>query len=279
MDRVNDGFLRSRGGTAKLLDDCIADASRQEAARAEVTRALLRDLKAEFQGRRADAPSVVAAPVGVPTAPTQTPLAAPAPNGDFFLAGPGRKKLGERRRRILACYVSMLADKRNERITTAALAQFMELSEAALYRNFASKGAMLESLIDAVEDALFAQIEQIDRHAVRYRLDTRSHVAMLVALPLKFAEAYPGASRLMAGDALAVEDSQLRNRMTMVFVRFESTLLGALLRGESVPKRNPAGLAAALCAFSVGRMLRFSNSGFADMPTADLDACLEMMLR
>lgn len=278
MDRVNDGFLRLRGGTAKLLDDCIADASRQEAARAEATRALLRDLKAEFQGRRAEPPPA-AVPSATQAAVVQSSASVPPPNGDFFLAGPGRKKLGERRRRILACYVSMLADKRNERITTAALAQFMELSEAALYRNFASKGAMLESLIDAVEDALFAQVEQIDRHAVRYRLDTRSHVAMLVTLPLKFAEAYPGASRLMAGDALAVEDAQLRNRMTMVFVRFESTLVGALLRGDTAPKRNPAGLAAALCAFLVGRMLRFSNSGFADAPTADLDACLETMLR
>ena len=59
-----------------------------------------------------------------------------------------RPKPGERRVQILQALASMLQQPGLERITTAALAARLEVSEAALYRHFASKAQMFEGLID-----------------------------------------------------------------------------------------------------------------------------------
>ncbi|MCL4698170.1 MAG: TetR family transcriptional regulator, partial [Burkholderiaceae bacterium] len=57
-----------------------------------------------------------------------------------------RPKPGERRLQILQTLAAMLEQPGAERITTAALAAKLDVSEAALYRHFASKAQMFEGL-------------------------------------------------------------------------------------------------------------------------------------
>ena len=60
-------------------------------------------------------------------------------------------KPGERKLQILQTLATMLETPRGERVTTAALAARLEVSEAALYRHFASKAQMFEGLIEFIE--------------------------------------------------------------------------------------------------------------------------------
>src|SRR6478752_6430931 len=78
-------------------------------------------------------------------------------------AAPVRKrpKPGERRVQILQALAMMLEQPGAERITTAALAARLDVSEAALYRHFASKAQMFEGLIDFIEQSVFTLINQI----------------------------------------------------------------------------------------------------------------------
>src|ERR1035437_6782416 len=73
-----------------------------------------------------------------------------------------RPKPGERRVQILQTLATLLEQPGGERITTAALAKELQVSEAALYRHFASKAQMFEGLIDFIEQSVFALIGQIE---------------------------------------------------------------------------------------------------------------------
>ena len=72
-----------------------------------------------------------------------------------------RPKPGERRVQILQALATMLEQPGAERITTAALAARLEVSEAALYRHFASKAQMFEGLIEFIEQTVFTLVNQI----------------------------------------------------------------------------------------------------------------------
>ena len=70
-------------------------------------------------------------------------------------------KPGERRLQILQTLATMLENPRSEKVTTAALAAKLDVSEAALYRHFASKAQMFEGLIEFIETTLFSLINKI----------------------------------------------------------------------------------------------------------------------
>src|SRR3954468_19963122 len=72
-----------------------------------------------------------------------------------------RPKPGERRVQILQALATMLEQPGAERITTAALAARLEVSEAALYRHFASKAQMFEGLLEFIEQSVFTLVNQI----------------------------------------------------------------------------------------------------------------------
>lgn len=70
-------------------------------------------------------------------------------------------KPGQRKLQILQALASMLEQPKGEKITTAALAARLSVSEAALYRHFASKAQMYEGLIEFIESSVFGVINQI----------------------------------------------------------------------------------------------------------------------
>ena len=196
-----------------------------------------------------------------------------------------RPKPGERRVQILQALASMLEQPGAERITTAALAARLSVSEAALYRHFASKAQMFEGLIDFIEQSVFTLVGQITGRdapdpAQSPEVGTRQ-AARIVALLLQFGERNPGMVRVMVGDALVFEHERLQQRMNQFFDRIESTLRQCL-RGASAASATPtvdAQVAASvLAAFAVGRLQRYARSGFKRQPTEHLEASLALML-
>ena len=66
-----------------------------------------------------------------------------------------------RKDQILQSLARMLENSPGERITTAALAKEVGVSEAALYRHFPSKARIFEGLIKFMEETLFLRISRI----------------------------------------------------------------------------------------------------------------------
>lgn len=198
-----------------------------------------------------------------------------------------RLKPGERRNQILQVLAAMLQEPGNERITTAALAARLQVSEAALYRHFASKAQMFEGLMEFVEQAVLGLVQQIaGEEATLGTLSAeegRARAARIVAVLLQFAEKNPGMVRLMVGDALQGEHERLQARMQQFFGRIESTLRQCLrpaasALGSNAPTVQAQVAAGVLLCFAQGRLLRFVRSDFQRIPTEHLEASLSILI-
>jgi TetR/AcrR family transcriptional regulator len=201
----------------------------------------------------------------------QAPAAAPARK---------RPKPGERRVQILQALATMLEQPGPERITTAALAAKLSVSEAALYRHFASKAQMFEGLIDFIEETVFSLINQIQS---RQPGDALRQTAGIVSVVVQFAERNPGMTRVMVGDALVFEHERLQQRMNQFFDKLEAALRQCLREameaaGTATPTVDAQVRASLLTAFLLGRLQRFARSGYRKSPSEHLDACLARML-
>jgi len=204
----------------------------------------------------------------------ESSLDAPAP-----VAPRKRPKPGERRVQILQALATMLEQPGAERITTAALAARLEVSEAALYRHFASKAQMFEGLIEFIEQSVFTLVNQIGEREPVGSVQAGKIVTML----LHFAEKNPGMTRVMVGDALVFENERLQHRMNQFFDKIESTLKQGLRSGadgecSATPTLDAQVRASMLTSFAVGRLQRFARSGFKRLPSEHLEASLARML-
>ena len=196
-------------------------------------------------------------------------------------AAPTRKrpKPGERRIQILQTLASMLEQPGAERITTAALAARLDVSEAALYRHFASKAQMFEGLIEFIESSIFTLVNQIGER----ESDAATQVRKVLTVLLQFGEKNPGMTRVMVGDALVFENERLLARMNQFFDRIESQLRQSLraaaeAAGSATPTVDANAQASVLTAFAVGRLQRYARSGFKRTPTEHLDAALRLLV-
>lgn len=173
-----------------------------------------------------------------------------------------------RRREILEALAKLFEAQPFGRVTTAALARELGISEAALYRHFPSKARMLEGLIEFIEDALFGRIRVI----LEETPGTRERMYQICGLVLLFAERNPGMVPLLTGDALAGETERLRQRIGQLYERLETQLRQVLREGEARERlaagATPSAVTALLLALIEGRLRRFVRSGFADRPTA-----------
>jgi TetR/AcrR family transcriptional regulator len=202
-----------------------------------------------------------------------------APGGSEPAAAPMRKrpKPGERRVQILQALAEMLEQPGAERVTTAALAARLGVSEAALYRHFASKAQMFEGLIDFIERSVFTLVNQITEREAAGRDQAQRIVTML----MHFAEKNPGMTRVMVGDALVFENERLQNRMNQFFDKIEAALRQVLREaaaGSATPSVDAQVRASAVTAFVAGRMQRFARSGFRRLPSEHLEAAVALML-
>ncbi len=188
-----------------------------------------------------------------------------------------RPRPGERRVQILETLATMLQEPGAERVTTAALAAKLSVSEAALYRHFASKAQMFEGLIEFIEQSVFTLVNQI----VERDTDPRVQVHKVLAVLLQFGEKNPGMTRVMVGDALVFENERLLTRMNQFFERIESQLRQSLRQhaertGSATPTADANAQASVLTAFAIGRLQRFARSGFRKSPTEHLDVALRL---
>jgi TetR/AcrR family transcriptional regulator len=179
---------------------------------------------------------------------------------------------GERRLQILQTLATMLEHPKGERITTAALAKQLDVSEAALYRHFASKAQMFEGLIAFIEETVFGLINQITTSEE----DGLKQAHRIILMLLNFAETNRGMTRVLIGDALVIEDERLTVRMNQMMDRIEASLKQCL-KVAAAQAQDGQGVGASsdryvneranlIMAAVIGRWSRFAKSGFRKLP-------------
>jgi TetR/AcrR family transcriptional regulator len=175
-------------------------------------------------------------------------------------------KPGQRKTQILQALAAMLEQPKGEKITTAALAARLGVSEAALYRHFASKAQMYEGLIEFIEASVFGLINQISEREDGGAAQAYAALQML----LQFAASNPGMTRVLIGDALVNEDERLQLRMNQFYdkveLAFKQSLRIAVTQGHG-QEDQVAARAALLVSYVAGRWHRYAKSGFRQHPT------------
>ncbi|WP_423188193.1 nucleoid occlusion factor SlmA [Alishewanella sp. d11] len=177
-------------------------------------------------------------------------------------------KKPNRKEDILQALAAMLQSNSNgQRITTAALAEKVGVSEAALYRHFPSKARMYEGLIEFIEDTLLSRINAITEE----HKDTQTRISLMLQLVLVFAERNPGFCRILTGDALQGEQERLLERVATLFEKLETQFKQCLrerkLREGKSFSIDEAELANLLLATIEGKINQFVRSGFKRLPT------------
>ena len=174
-------------------------------------------------------------------------------------------KKGSRAQEILQTLARMLETSKG-RITTAALASELGISEAALYRHFPSKTRMYESLIDFIEETIFGRVRTI----INDEPDAVSQCYRILSLVVAFCQKNPGITRILNGDALAIENERLHSRVAQFFDRLEAQLKQALREAEirdGLKLRVPVSVAANLMLVCVeGRISQYVRSDFKTSP-------------
>lgn len=187
-------------------------------------------------------------------------------------------KPGERKLQILQTIAGMLEQPKVDKITTASLAAKLDLSEAALYRHFASKAQMFEGLIEFIEQTIFGLINKItqeEKSGVR-------QVEAILSMLLGFAEKNRGMTRVLIGDALVNEDERLQERINQLLDRVEATLKQSLriaaTQGEMGESVDVGAHANVFMCFVLGRWQQFAKSGFTRKPLAQWQAQAPILL-
>jgi TetR/AcrR family transcriptional regulator len=182
---------------------------------------------------------------------------------------------GQRKLQILQALAEMLEHPKGEKITTAALARKLDVSEAALYRHFASKAQMFEGLIEFIESTVFGLINQIaDKQA-----DGLAQARDILGMLLNFASSNPGMTRVLIGDALV--DERLQQRMNQFYDRVELALKQALRAAAAEGQAHEADVTARaglLVSFVLGRWHRYAKSGFKSNPSQDAAVQIALLL-
>jgi len=182
-----------------------------------------------------------------------------------------------RRQQILEALAGMLEASPGGKVTTAALAKEVGVSEAALYRHFPSKVKMFEGLIEFIEETLFSRVNTITQEPLS-ALDQCNKILFLL---LAFCAKNPGITRIITGDALVGEAAKLRSRTAKLFDRLE-TQLKQILRQAEVRDglKLTLSIAATVSVFiaaAEGKLAQYLRSNFKRLPIENWDdqwACL-----
>ena len=194
---------------------------------------------------------------------------------------PGRKrpKPGERRVQILQALAEMLENPQGERVTTAALAAKIQVSEAALYRHFASKAQMFDGLIAFIEQTIFGLINQI----IAKEENGRQQIQDIGIMLLAFSEKNPGMTRVLLGDSLFQEDARLQERINQVLERVEASMKQSfriMQTQQNIPwaPEDISHRSGLIMSYVVGRWHRFARSGFTKSPLDNAAASMGVLL-
>ncbi|MGE3773085.1 MAG: nucleoid occlusion factor SlmA [Gammaproteobacteria bacterium] len=183
-----------------------------------------------------------------------------------------------RQQQILEVLATELETRPGARISTASLAAALGVSEAALYRHFASKAKMFDALIDFAEETVFGLANRI----LEETSDAAARCGRICSVVLRFAEKNPGITRVLMGDILVGEHERLRARVAQFFDRLETQLRqilrDSLLSAGAQPDRALINAAASLILASVtGRLAQFVRSAYRHSPSAQWDEQWQML--
>lgn len=145
------------------------------------------------------------------------------------MAIPVKHLPAEQRRAVTVAAVLELAAENNpSEITTAAIAQRMQLSQGALFRHFSSKAAIWQAVMEWVAERLLSRLDEAAQGAVS---PLAAMEAMFMA-HLEFASSHPGAPRIIFGELQRAGDTPAKQMTRTLIGRYGERLRGLIEEGQ-----------------------------------------------
>ena len=129
-----------------------------------------------------------------------------------------------RRAVTVEAVVALAATQNPSDITTAAIAQHMQLTQGALFRHFVNKDAILQSVMEWVAGQLLARIDR----AAQAAASPRAAMQAVFMAHVGFVAAHPGVPRLILSELQRAGDT-LPKRMVQTLISGYSTRLHQLI--------------------------------------------------
>ena len=189
-----------------------------------------------------------------------------------------RRRRPQRKVEILQAVMALL-EVGDGKLTTAALARHMKISEAALYRHFPGKAAMFLALADYIEDHLLQPINQL----MSKPGSTVTNLERLLSYHLRFLKDHPGLCRVFLVEGVAKEAPGIDERMGGITRKYVAQIKQIIRRGQAggeIPPELPVEAAAQLFVGLVqSRALAYVQSGFKHEPDTDLLDLISLLRR
>ena len=163
---------------------------------------------------------------------------------------PSNKHLSadERRAVTVETVVDLAAEQNPGNITTAAIAQRMNVTQGALFRHFPNKEAIWQAVMAWVAERLLARVDK----AAKAASSPMSALQAIFKTHIEFVAAHPGVPRMLFGELQRSEDTAAK-RMAHTLIQKYAQRLGALIeQGKAEGEIDPAVDTAAASTLFIG---------------------------
>jgi AcrR family transcriptional regulator len=141
----------------------------------------------------------------------------------------------ERRAMIVGAVVALAGSQNPSDITTAAIANHMNLTQGALFRHFANKEAIWQAVMAWVAEHLLARIDQSSQGIA-------SSIAAMEAIfmsHVEFVIAHPGVPRMMFGELQHAESTPAKRQVEALIQRYGERLHRLIEAGKACGELPP----------------------------------------
>ena len=135
----------------------------------------------------------------------------------------------ERRVVTVEAVVALAAEQNPGDITTAAIAERMQVTQGALFRHFASKDEIWGAVMEWVAERLLARV---DRAAATATEPVSALQAMFLA-HVDFVARHPGVPRILFGELQRAEPTPAKRMVQTVIARYRERLIALLEQGKA----------------------------------------------
>ncbi len=154
----------------------------------------------------------------------------------------------KRRDVTVEAVIELAAEHNPSKITTAAIAKQMNVTQGALFRHFPSKDAIWQAVMKWVAEQLLARVDKAAEAAP-------SPLAALEAIfitHIKFVSAYPGVPRMLFGELQHSGESIPKKMVRTLLQKYAERLAVWIEKGKAEGEIDPSLETTAACQLFIG---------------------------
>lgn len=134
----------------------------------------------------------------------------------------------ERRAVTVEAVIELAAEQNPSEITTAAIAKHMSVTQGSLFRHFANKEAILESVINWVAKRLLMRIDK----AMQGQDTAQAALSAAFMTHIQFISDHPGVPRILLSELQRRESTAAKKLVTTLLSQYRQRVQQALEQGK-----------------------------------------------